>query len=76
MLHAIFKSQHEFFDIILLVLTYNFPVYAQTDWIDITPPGPGNTDCSMRNASTSLAAWRPSVIAHTTNDWPRRQSKK
>jgi len=38
------------------VTTHNLPVYGLTVWIDITPPGPGNTDCSIRNASTSLAA--------------------
>ena len=28
----------------------------------------------MRKMSTSRAAWRPSRIAHTTSDWPRRMS--
>ena len=41
----------------------------------ITPPGPGNVDEPMRNASTSRATCRPSDIAHTTSDCPRRQSK-
>jgi len=41
----------------------------------ITPPGPGNVDKPMRNASTSRATCRPSAIAHTTSDCPRRQSK-
>ena len=41
----------------------------------ITPPGPGNVDEPMRKASTSRATCRPSDIAHTTSDCPRRQSK-
>ena len=28
----------------------------------------------IRNLSTACAAWRPSRIAHTTSDWPRRMS--
>ena len=28
----------------------------------------------IRNLSTAWAAWRPSRIAHTTSDWPRRMS--
>ena len=28
----------------------------------------------IRNLSTECAAWRPSRIAHTTSDWPRRMS--
>jgi len=28
----------------------------------------------IRKASTSRAHWRPSRIAHTTSDWPRRMS--
>ena len=28
----------------------------------------------IRNLSTACAHWRPSRIAHTTNDWPRRMS--
>ena len=28
----------------------------------------------IRNLSMACAAWRPSRIAHTTSDWPRRMS--
>jgi hypothetical protein len=34
----------------------------------------GNSEVPMRNSSTALAHWRPSRIAHTTSDWPRRVS--
>lgn len=34
----------------------------------------GSTDEPIRNSSTARAAWRPSRIAHTTSDWPRRMS--
>ncbi len=34
----------------------------------------GSSDCPIRNASTERAHWRPSRIAHTTSDWPRRMS--
>jgi hypothetical protein len=34
----------------------------------------GSAVVPMRNLSTSWAHWRPSRIAHTTRDWPRRMS--
>ena len=34
----------------------------------------GRSECPIRNASTSRAAWRPSRMAHTTSDCPRRMS--
>ena len=34
----------------------------------------GSTDDPIRNSSTARAHWRPSRIAHTTSDWPRRMS--
>ncbi len=34
----------------------------------------GSVDDPIRNSSTARAAWRPSRIAHTTSDWPRRMS--
>lgn len=34
----------------------------------------GNSECPIRYASTDRAHWRPSRIAHTTSDWPRRMS--
>ena len=34
----------------------------------------GSTDDPIRNSSTARAAWRPSRIAHTTSDCPRRMS--
>ena len=37
-------------------------------------PGAGNSLLPMRNRSTARAAPRPSLIAQTTSDWPRRQS--
>src|SRR5260370_948069 len=37
-------------------------------------PGAGSVLEPMRNASTARAAPRPSLIAQTTSDWPRRQS--
>ena len=34
----------------------------------------GSSDEPIRNSSTARAHWRPSRIAHTTSDWPRRMS--
>ncbi len=34
----------------------------------------GSVLAPMRNSSTARAHWRPSRIAHTTSDWPRRMS--
>ena len=34
----------------------------------------GSTDEPIRNSSTARAHWRPSRMAHTTSDWPRRMS--
>jgi hypothetical protein len=34
----------------------------------------GRFDPPMRNSSTARAHWRPSRMAHTTSDWPRRTS--
>jgi len=34
----------------------------------------GRRDSPIRNASTPCAASRPSAIAHTISDWPRRAS--
>ena len=34
----------------------------------------GSSENPMRNSSTARAHWRPSRIAHTTSDWPRRMS--
>jgi hypothetical protein len=34
----------------------------------------GSTDEPIRNSSTARAHCRPSRIAHTTSDWPRRMS--
>ena len=34
----------------------------------------GSVDAPIRNSSTARAHWRPSRIAHTTSDWPRRMS--
>ena len=34
----------------------------------------GSSDAPIRNSSTARAHWRPSRIAHTTSDWPRRMS--
>ena len=34
----------------------------------------GRAETPIRNSSTARAAWRPSRIAHTTSDWPRRMS--
>ena len=40
-----------------------------------TPPYQrGRSLSPIRNSSTARAAWRPSRIAHTTSDWPRRMS--
>jgi hypothetical protein len=38
------------------------------------PPHRGSSVEPIRNLSTACAAWRPSRIAHTTSDWPRRMS--
>src|SRR5262249_36786395 len=37
-----------------------------------TPLYRGSVVEPIRNLSTACAAWRPSRIAHTTSDWPRR----
>ncbi|CFL17702.1 Uncharacterised protein [Burkholderia pseudomallei] len=34
----------------------------------------GNSELPIRYASTERAHWRPSRIAQTTSDWPRRMS--
>ena len=34
----------------------------------------GRVDCPIKNSSTDLAHWRPSRIAQTTSDCPRRMS--
>ena len=34
----------------------------------------GRSDAPIRNSSTARAHWRPSRIAQTTRDWPRRMS--
>lgn len=34
----------------------------------------GSSECPIKYASTERAHWRPSRIAHTTSDWPRRMS--
>ena len=34
----------------------------------------GSVDAPIRNSSTARAHWRPSRMAHTTSDWPRRMS--
>ena len=34
----------------------------------------GSDELPIRNASIACAHWRPSRIAHTTSDWPRRMS--
>jgi hypothetical protein len=34
----------------------------------------GRVLAPIRNVSTACAAWRPSRIAQTTSDWPRRMS--
>ena len=34
----------------------------------------GSSENPMRNSSTARAHWRPSRIAQTTSDWPRRMS--
>jgi hypothetical protein len=34
----------------------------------------GSSLAPIRNSSTARAAWRPSRMAHTTSDWPRRMS--
>src|SRR6266581_176395 len=34
----------------------------------------GNSEKPIRDSSTTRAHWRPSRIAHTTSDWPRRMS--
>src|SRR3970282_214451 len=34
----------------------------------------GSSEKPIRNSSTARAHWRPSRIAHTTSDWPRRVS--
>ena len=34
----------------------------------------GSVLVPIRNSSTARAHWRPSRIAHTTSDWPRRMS--
>lgn len=41
----------------------------------IIPPGPAKFVCPMRSRSIWRAANRPSLIAQTTRDWPRRQSE-
>ena len=40
----------------------------------MTPRQRGSVVEPIRNLSTACAAWRPSRIAHTTSDWPRRMS--
>uniref|UniRef100_A0A8W7PXV8 Uncharacterized protein n=1 Tax=Anopheles coluzzii TaxID=1518534 RepID=A0A8W7PXV8_ANOCL len=43
--------------------------------VSMTPPGPGRAlGLPIRYVSIWRAACRPSEIAHTTSDWPRRQS--
>jgi len=39
------------------------------------PPGPLSEELPINISSISRAAWRPSAMAHTINDWPRRQSE-
>ena len=34
----------------------------------------GKSEKPIKNSSAARAAWRPSRIAHTTRDWPRRMS--
>ena len=41
---------------------------------DRLAPQRGRSVLPMRNLSMACAAWRPSRMAHTTSDWPRRMS--
>jgi hypothetical protein len=44
---------------------------ARREWLLIQR---GRVDEPIRYSSTARAHWRPSRIAHTTSDWPRRMS--
>ena len=53
----------------------SFPASVHRAYSTLTiPPGPARLVSPIRSRSIWRAAWRPSDMAHTTSDWPRRQS--
>jgi hypothetical protein len=51
----------------------NYDVHKQRK-IQLDAAYRGNSEKPIRDSSTARAHWRPSRIAHTTSDWPRRMS--
>ncbi|AGK46340.1 hypothetical protein BTI_408 [Burkholderia thailandensis MSMB121] len=48
--------------------------FVETTFWRMPPAQRGNSELPIRYASTERAHWRPSRIAQTTSDWPRRMS--
>src|SRR5258708_1740853 len=53
---------------------YNITLKGGIDAISQFHTQRGNVDEPIRNSSIERAAWRPSRMAQTTSDWPRRMS--